>query len=75
MRLEKDMILYHGSFCVVETPSLERCAKFKDFGRGFYLTTSINQARSFSKISASRARSKGFISANEMNAFVSCFKV
>ena len=38
--LENGMVLYHGSYCVVENPDLEKCAAFKDFGRGFYLTTS-----------------------------------
>ncbi|WP_407399285.1 DUF3990 domain-containing protein [Anaerovibrio sp.] len=34
------MRLYHGSYCIVEKPQLERCAKQKDFGQGFYLTSS-----------------------------------
>lgn len=55
-QLEKDMLLYHGSFCIVENPSLKKCAKFKDFGQGFYLTTSIEQARNFSKIFTSKAK-------------------
>jgi hypothetical protein len=74
-QLEKDMLLYHGSFCIVENPSLEMCAKFKDFGQGFYLTTSIDQARSFSKISASKAKNRGLISASSGFAYVSHFKV
>ena len=74
-QLEKDMLLYHGSFCIVENPSLKKCAKFKDFGQGFYLTTSINQARSFSKISASKAKNSGLISANTDFAYVSHFKL
>ena len=37
--LENGMVLYHGSYCVVENPDLEKCAAFKDFGRGFYLTS------------------------------------
>ena len=39
-QLEKGMILYHGSYCIVENPDLQKCAMYKDFGRGFYLTTS-----------------------------------
>ena len=42
--LEDGMILYHGSYCVVKNPDLEKCAMYKDFGRGFYLTTSKEQA-------------------------------
>ena len=43
-------LLYHGSYTAVERPSLEKCARFKDFGRGFYLTTSVEQARSFARL-------------------------
>ena len=45
-QLEAGTILYHGSYCVVENPDLEKCAKYKDFGRGFYLTSSKEQAKS-----------------------------
>lgn len=41
------LILYHGSYCEVRNPQLEKCSKRKDFGRGFYLTTSKEQAVSF----------------------------
>lgn len=34
------LILYHGSYCEVDVPDLSKCAKQKDFGQGFYLTTS-----------------------------------
>lgn len=49
-QLEQGMILYHGSYCIVENPDLQKCAKYKDFGQGFYLTTSKEQAKSFAKI-------------------------
>lgn len=39
--------LYHGSYCEVKQPSLAKCAKRKDFGRGFYLTSSREQADEF----------------------------
>jgi hypothetical protein len=74
-QLKKDLLLYHGSFCIVDNPILERCAKFKDFGQGFYLTTSLEQARSFSKISASKAKNNHLISVTTEFAFVSHFKV
>ena len=38
------MILYHGSNTEIEAIDLNRCKPFKDFGRGFYLTTLENQA-------------------------------
>ena len=73
--LENGMVLYHGSYCVVENPDLEKCAAFKDFGRGFYLTTSKEQAKSFAKISATKAKSRGIIPYDEKFAYISFFKV
>ena len=73
--LEAGMVLYHGSYCAVEKPDLDKCARFKDFGQGFYLTTSREQAQSFAKISASKAKSRELISTQECFAFVSSFKV
>ena len=73
--LENGMALYHGSYCVVENPDLKKCAVLKDFGRGFYLTTSKEQAKSFAKISAARAKSRGIIPNSEKFAYISFFKV
>ena len=56
-KLEDGIVLYHGSYCVVENPVLEKCAMYKDFGQGFYLTTSKEQAKSFAKISAISTKS------------------
>lgn len=76
MNLLKDgLVLYHGSYCIVEQPNLEKCAKNKDFGRGFYLTSSKEQAKNFAKISSAKAKSRGLISASENFAYVSFFKV
>lgn len=49
------LILYHGSYCEVKKPLLERCARRKDFGQGFYLTTSKDQAIRFLKTSIAKA--------------------
>ena len=73
--LEEGMILYHGSYCPVENPDLSKCAQFKDFGRGFYLTSSKEQAKNFSKISSSRAKESGVISANERFGFISFYRL
>ena len=53
--LKSQMHLYHGSYCAVPDPDLSKCAGFKDFGRGFYLTSSQAQAESFAKISTAKA--------------------
>jgi hypothetical protein len=39
------MILYHGSNIEIEDIDLAKCRPFKDFGRGFYLTTKKDQAQ------------------------------
>ncbi|WP_278335696.1 DUF3990 domain-containing protein [Roseburia sp. 499] len=44
LELVNGLILYHGSYCEVKDPQLEKCARRKDFGRGFYLTSSKEQA-------------------------------
>lgn len=74
-QLEESMILYHGSYCIVENPDLQKCAKYKDFGQGFYLTTSKEQAKNFAKITATKAKARGLISANEQFGYISLFKV
>ncbi len=74
-KLEDGIILYHGSYCIVENPDLSKCAMYKDFGRGFYLTTSKEQAKSFAKISAKKAKEKGLLPHSEKFAYVSFFKV
>ena len=52
--LRNGLILYHGSYCEVREPDLERCNARKDFGKGFYLTSSKEQAESFLKTSIAR---------------------
>ncbi len=66
-------ILYHGSYCKVENPDLKRCAHAKDFGRGFYLTTSLEQATNFAKLSTRKAVQNRLILPGEPNGFVSAF--
>ena len=49
------LILYHGSYCEVKLPDLNKCAKRKDFGQGFYVTSSKEQAISFLNTSIAKA--------------------
>jgi hypothetical protein len=51
MILRNDVVLYHGSYTIVRHPDLSKCRGEKDFGRGFYLTTSHEQAQRFVKSS------------------------
>jgi len=45
--LSNETILYHGSYIAVPEIDLSFCNPGLDFGRGFYLTTSYEQAASF----------------------------
>ena len=75
MRLSIDMLLYHGSYCEVKVPYLERCSRYKDFGQGFYLTTSRAQAENFALISVRKAVSNGIIDRNQRYGMVSSFRL
>lgn len=75
IRLYTDMLLYHGSYCEVKMPDLERCARHKDFGQGFYMTTSRAQAESFARISARKAASNGIIDGDWRYGMVSAFRL
>ena len=39
------MILYHGTNIDIDKIDLEKCAPYKDFGKGFYTTTIFDQAK------------------------------
>lgn len=51
-RNSENMPLYHGSDIRIEEPDLSMSEFGRDFGRGFYLTTDIKQARGWAKIKA-----------------------
>jgi hypothetical protein len=70
-KLKDGMILYHGSYAIIEQIDLGRCSRAKDFGRGFYLTSDENQARSFIAQSIRKARMSsdyGYVSAFRYHA-------
>jgi hypothetical protein len=48
--------LFHGSDVSVENPKVEAGRAKVDFGRGFYLSSLLNQAKSWAKVIASRTR-------------------
>ena len=75
IKLENGMTLYHGSYCEVSEPDLLKCAKDKDFGKGFYLTSSKEQAVSFLKTSIVKASSAGIIPEDQDFGYVSVFSV
>ena len=61
LELKDGFVLYHGSYCEVKEPDLAKCAKRKDFGQGFYLTTSKEQEESFLRTSIAKAIAIGTI--------------
>lgn len=44
LELHDEMLLYHGSYIGIPEINLNRCFSGLDFGRGFYLTSSYEQA-------------------------------
>jgi hypothetical protein len=45
--LNDGILLYHGSYMEVATINLSKCKKGLDFGHGFYMTSSYNQAYNY----------------------------
>lgn len=72
--LTDDILLYHGSYCEVQIPELRKCAKYKDFGQGFYLTTAKAQAENFARISIGKAIANGIIDKKQKQGVVSTFR-
>lgn len=75
LKLTNEIILYHGSYCEVSHPELQKCAKQKDFGQGFYLTSSREQAISFLNTSISKAITKGDITEKQNYGIISKFEI
>lgn len=72
-QLSDGMFLYHGSYCEVRTPDLTKCANFKDFGKGFYLTSSKEQAVNFINTSLKKAKAQGIISTDQEYGVISVY--
>lgn len=73
LELSDGMFLYHGSYCEVKSPNLEKCADFKDFGKGFYLTSSKEQAENFINTSLKKAKAQGIVAENQGYGVISTF--
>lgn len=68
------LTLYHGSYCEVMNPELCQGARYKGFGQGFYLTSSKEQAKSFTRISVKKAILNGKIDAEQKYGIVTAFR-
>ena len=64
LNLTDGMLLYHGSYTAVPEIDLGKCNAGLDFGRGFYVTTSYEQAVSFVPNSVKRNIKSGNIPAD-----------
>ena len=73
LELKDGFVLYHGSYCEVKEPDLAKCAKRKDFGQGFYLTTSKEQEESFLRTSIAKAIATGTIEEGQKFGYISTF--
>lgn len=74
-KLDNGLLLYHGSYCEVRKPKLEKCARRKDFGKGFYLTSSKKQAINFLKTSIAKAIASEKIESGQDFGYISTFEV
>ena len=73
LRLDGPLDLFHGSNVEVSKPDLALCAPRKDFGRGFYLTSSKEQAESFARTVTRRSNRRDPMAAREFG-FVSRYR-
>lgn len=74
LNLVDGMVLYHGSYCEISSPDLDKCAPYKDFGKGFYLTTSYQQARKFIDTSLKKAKAQNLIEQDQNYGVITMFK-
>ena len=74
-KLKEGITLYHGSYCVVDNIDLSKCHRGKDFGRGFYLTTSYEQAVKFIRLSVKNAVNVGTLKEEVQVGFVNAYRL
>ena len=61
IRLPADEPLYHGSYTEVANIDLSKCRPGLDFGKGFYVTSSLRQATSYVPASVYKAKRRGLL--------------
>lgn len=75
LELINGLYLYHGSYCKVCQPDLGMCSRRKDFGRGFYMTTSRDQAISFLNTSIAKAVANGSLEKKQDYGYLSKYEL
>ena len=74
LNLVDGMLLYHGSFTQVSEIKLSKCRQGKDFGRGFYVTSSYKQAQSFVPLSINKQVNEGNLPVGSSIGYISVFR-
>jgi len=74
VKLKDGMLLFHGSYMAIEKIDLDKCSNGRDFGKGFYLTSSAGQARGFIRSSIIKAQNLGIAPLSQNYGFVSSFR-
>lgn len=74
LTLTDGILLYHGSYAEVSKIDLRRCKPGKDFGRGFYVTTSYEQAKNFVPLSINNQVNKRKLPSNYSIGYISIFR-
>ena len=75
IRIPENGLLYHGSYVEVSTIDLSLCRDGLDFGKGFYLTSSLSQTVSYIPALLRKAKRRGLISEDaEETGVVSVFE-
>ncbi len=76
-KLTDGILLYHGSYIEIPKIDLNKCAKGLDFGKGFYLTSSFEQASKYIPSAVKKNVRRGIIPNNYdiSKACVSIYKL
>ena len=74
LELKEGMLLYHGSYTEVSKIDLSKCIAGKDFGKGFYTTSSIEQAKNFIHLTVNRAINRKIIPSDTDFGYISTFR-
>lgn len=64
------MILYHGSLEIVNNPEIREPNRTLDYGKGFYLTSSYEQAEKWVKSKLKGSLTCGYVNVYEYNPFL-----
>ena len=68
----RNLRVYHGSAVIVEKPNLEILNYRTDFGKGFYTTTDVEQAKRWTNIKKKRLEKEN--ADNKINQYVNIYE-